>query len=96
MNKFFDDCNRIIEGLYNRTYKFKDLVKIAEDYEDCGSGQDEITISNIDNPTSMSLILKLKSFRLSATNAINFDNKSDLLKLVYDIIQPLFLYSMLL
>lgn len=89
MKKFFDDCKRIIERLYNRTYKFKDLVKIAEDYEDCGSGQDEITISNIDNPTSISLILNLKSLRLSATNAVIFDNKSDLLKLVYDIIQKL-------
>jgi len=89
MKKFFDDCNRIIEGLDNKTYKFKDLVKIAEDYEDCGSEQDEITISNNVKPASSSMFENLRSLRLSITNTADFDNKSDLLELVDDIIQKL-------
>ena len=89
MKKFFEDCNRIINGLNDKTYKFKDMVKIAEDYEDCGSEQDEITIRNNVKPASRSMFENLRSFRLSVTNAANFDNKSDLIELVDDIIQKL-------
>ncbi len=89
MKKFFDDCNRIIEGLDGKTYKFKDMVKIAEDYEDCEVKQDEITISKNVSLESISLIENLKSFRISVTKVIDFENKSDLLELVDDLIQRL-------
>jgi len=89
LKKFFEDCDKIISGLNDKTYKFKDIVKIAEDYENCGSNQDEISISNNVKPASRSMFVNLRSFRLSVTNAVDFDNRSDLLELVDDIIQRL-------